>query len=219
MVQRLQLEGHEVFVVDQSSEYPPLLDWYATKPCEVIKGRRNGSQYEPWDEGAIDRMIPVGGYYAESDPDLDLSGVPVGFVEHLVEGFETHRVINVPSPNIEITKAALSLRLDDVPPGRMREIVLGQETYGWLNRVDAGYYFAGTDSTFAVYRKIPPGKRYVDWYRSIRSAPPYTARHMPWYVDAARMPEDYSFYLRHSRGFGIYARYLAEAIGVSVPHS
>jgi hypothetical protein len=57
-----------------------------------------------------------------------------------------------------------------------------------------GFYKAPIDTTFAMYR---PGLGHQNG-NSLRSAPPYTARHLPWYQDFANLSEEDEYYVKHS---------------------
>lgn len=184
IIERILAEGHEPIVVDNGSTYPALLDWYAAKPCEVVLLGRNFGFQAPWGSNAIARCA-AGELYAETDPDLDLSPAPRGFLDRLVLGIERYP---------EVTKCGLSLALDDLPDTPMGRQARGDQRWCWCTRRDAEFYEAHTDTTFAVYRH---GVEWRDWYTSVRTAPPFSARHLPWYLDAASLPEDYAWYLRN----------------------
>jgi hypothetical protein len=190
LVERIQAEGHDPVVVDGGSTYPPLLDWYATKPCEIVLLGRHYSHHAPWQAMLPERMVEVGAPYAETDPDLDISSVPKGFLEHLVEGFDRHR----PWAN----KAALSIALDDLPDTEMGRRARYDQRWMWGQQVTPGWYRCDTDTTFAVYRR-DVGQ--WDGFDSVRAAVPFTCRHMPWYLDRPEnFPEDFIYYLEHLGG-------------------
>jgi glycosyltransferase involved in cell wall biosynthesis len=57
----------EIIIVDNNSTYEPLLEWYSTKPCEIIYSKNLG-QSSPWIN-----MIPEKWgfeYYVVTDSDL-----------------------------------------------------------------------------------------------------------------------------------------------------
>jgi hypothetical protein len=59
-------------------------------------------------------------------------------------------------------------------------------------------YWAPIDTTFALYR--PRGKRKhannnIEMYRT---AYPYMARHLPWYIDSKNPDDENRYYIEHS---------------------
>lgn len=166
MVSRLQHcdEVDEIVIVDCGSTYPDLLDWYAMAPAKIIRCENLGPQ------GAWQVMQDSEEFYAVSDADLDLTNVPNDFLTKLRNGLIDHP---------RYIKAGLSLAIDDLPLNSpFREEVIRHESQFWTERLDADWYAAAIDTTFAVYRE-----RAWQWYSpSLRAVPPYTARHLPWYL-------------------------------------
>lgn len=180
MVQHLQRcdELDEIVIVDCGSTYPDLLDWYSTCPATVIRCENLGP-YAPWQV-----MKDSGKYYAVSDADLDISSIPTDFLTHLRLGLEEHP---------ENIKAGLSLAIDDLPADfPFRDAVVQHESQFWTQSVDARWYSAAIDTTFAVYKE-----RAWQWYApSLRSAAPYTAKHLPWYLSEKTLPEEWLWYFQ-----------------------
>lgn len=61
----------EIIIVDNASDYEPLLEWYDTSPCTVIRLESNMGHKAPWDSGVVSGLGTS--VYAITDPDLDLS--------------------------------------------------------------------------------------------------------------------------------------------------
>ena len=61
----------DIYIVDNGSTYEPLLEWYATKPCEVVSLEVNAGHQAPWLCGLVQKLGEP--YYAVTDPDLDLT--------------------------------------------------------------------------------------------------------------------------------------------------
>ena len=79
----------DIIIVDNNSTYEPLLEWYATNPCEVIRLNENMNQSAPWLIGIpFDRKYE---YYVVTDPDLDLSNVPKDCLNVLKEKLEKYK--------------------------------------------------------------------------------------------------------------------------------
>jgi len=126
-------------------------------------------------------------YYVLTDPDLDISGIPLDAVEHLKKGFSL-------MPNV--MKSGYSLRIDDLPCNPHTEKLLRHEKLFWQRPISDEFYNAPIDTTFALYRNIPA--TYGQLSPAVRSAPPYMALHLPWYLLGLApndLPEEYRYYL------------------------
>lgn len=169
----------EIVIVDCGSTYPDLLDWYATTDARVIRCENLGSQ------AAWQVMQDNEEYYAVSDADLDISEIPTDFVLHLREG-----LLRYPRS----IKSGLSLAIDDLPPeSPLRDDVIKHESQFWKSPLDNQWYSAAIDTTFAVYKR----RSWQGIHRAIRSSPPYTARHLPWYLVFPDIPDDWRWYFQN----------------------
>jgi hypothetical protein len=185
MVSHLQQcdEVDDIIIVDCGSTYPPLLDWYSSIEQRVIRCENLGP-YAAWQV-----MSERSELYAVSDSDLDISTVPRDFLTRL-----RHGLIRYP----QCVKAGLSLAIQDIPEHfPFRDEVISHESQFWNSMIDDEFYSAAIDTTFALYRtKSFPG---VD--NSIRLAPPYIARHLPWYLSSVAITEEWAYYFRHLEHF------------------
>jgi hypothetical protein len=156
----------EIIIVDNASTYAPLLEWYKTNPCEVIRLKDNRGKLAPWTL-ADRRMKEL--CYVVTDSDLDLTGVPSDVLPLLWQGLKKYP---------RMVKAGLSLRIDDLPAAfeSTAEIVRWESQF-WKRKLDDCWWVADIDTTFALYR---PGTGHA-YTPAIRADVPYTARHLPWY--------------------------------------
>jgi hypothetical protein len=53
MVEYFQSIYVEPIIVDNASTYPPLLSWYETNPCKVIRLSINCGHRAPWEQGCV----------------------------------------------------------------------------------------------------------------------------------------------------------------------
>lgn len=169
-------------IIDNASTWEPLLDWYDHCQHEVIRLRENLGHHAPWLSGVISQdSSPV---YGVTDCDLDLAGVPVDAIAVLTAGLGNG-----------ILKCGLSLRIDDLPP--WQNGVKEWESRWWKAPVIGGrYYRAAIDTTFALYRADTRHDvcMMVANVPSLRAAKPYTARHVPWYLDAENLDAENANY-------------------------
>jgi hypothetical protein len=87
------------------------------------------------------------------------------------------------------------LRIDDIPDHYAHATeVVKWESQWWLDERFPGFFYSPIDTTFAMYR---PGEGHLN-HRSLRSAPPYVARHMPWYENSTIANDELEYYLAHA---------------------
>lgn len=191
-----RIPGTEVTIVDNASTFAPLLEWYATCRYRVVRLDENIGEHAPWACGAIlpsalHRERFGSDYYVVTDPDLSLESCPVNVLEVLVSGW-----LSYPS----LTKIGLSLEIDDLPDtSPMANNVKMWESQFWRNRRDERFFEADVDTTFALYRCDVPFIRAQTTGNSLRSDRPYTARHLPWYIDPDHVTVEEEYYIRTTR--------------------
>ncbi len=180
--------GLDPIIRDNGSTYQPLLDWYdfdCPYDFELIGENHNSQGF--WNSG---RNKQEKEWFILSDHDLDLSMVPTDVVWRMKEAMDR-------SP--EITKAGLSLEIDDLPdcyPFKA-EVHHWEDNY-WLNPLPGGFH-ADIDTTFALYdpARYDTKQRHYDGVRLDR---PYTARHLPWYQCPETMTEEDRYFYSRAEG-------------------
>lgn len=179
-----------IVIVDCESTFPPLLEWYEEAERNGINVERcvNLGNKAPW---VYSEVMANQNIYFTSDGDLDLDDVPLDFLLYLREGLVEHP---------EAMKVGLSLRLDDLPDTYLGRWAKNHEKQFW-ERLDGRWYHADIDTTACVYRPLTGWGGYGP---CLRSAPPYTARHISWYLDPANLPEDYKWYTDRLSPEGIF---------------
>lgn len=184
MADWLAKRGCQVIIIDNGSDYPPLLDWYRKTEHHVHFMGVNYGHRVIWERGILD-LFEVTGRHIITDSDLDLSGVPDDFIEVLSRGLDLH-------PNA--AKCGLSLEIEDLPESSEGNFIRYHcEARYWLNKLPTGYWNAPVDTTFAMYRET--ARSYT--HSGVRSDRPYTAKHVPWYyVNYNRIPEDEKYYFK-----------------------
>jgi hypothetical protein len=115
---------------------------------------------------------------------LDLSLVPSDFLKVLNSGLNKYK---------QYDKCGLSLQIDDLPDTDEGNYIKHHEGKYWVKSLAGGYFDSPVDTTFALYRE---GVKEYN-HNGIRSARPYTAKHIPWYYsDINLLPEDEQYYLK-----------------------
>lgn len=178
-----------IHIIDNASTYPPLLAYLATSPHHVHRMSKNYGHLVLWDSGRFDDIIKQQNFVLSDCDILPDNDCPADVVEQLAKVLNRYT---------NFTKVGLSLRIDDLPDHySLKAKVLEWEAPFWQHPLEGGaLYEAALDTTFAYYR---PGISPKDqrWWRSIRTAAPLTARHLPWYANTSQLSQEDIYYQTH----------------------
>lgn len=186
----LERSGYSnIHIIDNASTYPPLLAYLETSPHHVHRMPKNYGHLVLWDSGRFDDIIQHQNFVLSDCDILPDNDCPADVVEQLAKVLDRY---------INFTKVGLSLRIDDLPDHySLKAKVLEWEAPFWEHPLEGGtLYEAALDTTFAYYR---PGISPKDqrWWRSIRTAAPLTARHLPWYANTSQLSQEDIYYQTH----------------------
>ncbi len=174
MAEFLSDTGCEVFLVDNGSTYPPLLEWYKRCPYKIYNLTYNFGHQSLWTCKIIKNHHPNISYYIATDHDLDISNIPHDYVDFLSKELEFQL-----SNGSCIHKAGLSLEIADLPKNDQSLRVIDYESRFWQQWVGKNFFWkANIDTTFALYKFGTPYKEFTS---AVRAPRPYTAKHLPWY--------------------------------------
>lgn len=183
-------------IIDNASTWQPLLDWYDACHYEVVRLQQNLGHHAPWNVlgNQTTSFVQRWGqpFYVVTDCDLDIGDCPADLLDVLAVPFGWKK---------HIEKSGLGLRIDDLPP--WQSAVVKWESRWWQNPADdARFFHAAVDTTFAMYRDGRPFSTLmkVVGVKATRTAPPYIARHLPWYLDAENLDEENENYFRTANG-------------------
>jgi hypothetical protein len=184
----------DIFIVDNGSDYQPLLEWYETMPCNIIRIENIGHT-APWQCGLVSKLgIP----YVVTDPDLGLDDVPIDVLDVMLAKLKS---------NPKLKKIGLGLEWEKV--GENSPYYNHMQTYEiprWKNSkiIDDVYINVPVDTTFAMYN-FP---RYFIGGGSLSS--PYKARHYPWEFTTAERESDTEFsnYIKSASSASSYKVFL-----------
>lgn len=190
----------EIFIVDNDSTYEPLLEWYDTNPCEIIKTTNNG-HLSPW---IIDLPKKLNSkFYVVTDSDLDLSITPKDSLPYLKGKLEKYK---------EYTKIGLSLKNWNVSKNSpYHEFLKNWSMTNWdiVSIKDGLLRNQQVDTTFAMYDLNKH-------YRGLSCATysPYSANHIPWEFtnemigDMKNKNYEYYYYLKNSNSSSSYKGFI-----------
>jgi hypothetical protein len=177
-----------IYLLDNDSAYPPLLEYLSDTPHRVIRLGRNLGRLALWDANVL-AELSITGRFVFSDPDVvPVAECPRDAIEYFAEILDAYP---------DRAKAGFGLKIDDLPDRyRFKNEVVVWESQFWEQRLAARLYDAPIDTTFALYQR--PTQHEID--RSIRTGYPYVARHTPWYLDDRSLPDDEAFYRERAEG-------------------
>ena len=181
--------GLEVILIDNNSDYPPLLEWYKNCPYEVI---RMGGNHWAWVYFTHVRKPGDDRFVFVSDSDLDISKIPLDWPDVLMNGLVKNKV--------RAWKAGFSIELDDLPNNELTRAVLAHERPMWAQpQTPEGFYASAIDVGLALYDfDFEGGTRGIGkplWYDAIRAPRPYVLRHLDWYMTKENVTEEDLYYL------------------------
>lgn len=185
LIASLETKGYRnIVVIDNNSDYPPLLEYYQHTPYRVIRAGQNLGflALEKLEEYKQLRKQ----FFVYTDADvLPVEECPDNFLE-------VFREILIKDPSVQ--KVGFSLKTDDLPAHfEDKDKVIAWEAQ-FRTRQSALGYEAPIDTTFALHRPYAQiGNRYN--LRMIRTSHPYEARHLPWYNNSSKLSEEEKYYI------------------------
>ena len=191
LLDSLLKRGYEnIYILDNKSTYPPLLEWYKTAPCEVIFLPANLGFKALWRHKPTRERF-CNDYYIYTDSDVVLDdGCPADIIarmHHLLKDVYPHAF-----------KIGPMIRIDDLPDhyARKAEVIAWESRFFEHPTPENNLYRAPIDTTFALYRpRIGLSRR--PSLEAYRMAMPYAIRHLPWYDDSAHPSEEEVYYKSH----------------------
>lgn len=178
---------NKIIILDNQSDYPPLLDYYAALPDKVklMLMPENFGPYVFWQQG-VHRALDTP--YIVTDSDL----VPASFCPNDLIPALLDAVNRFP----DCGKAGPGLRIDNLPDGyREADTVRKWESQFWEKPLGQGHFAAPVDTTFALY---PAKAEFTRDDRNIRLGYPYIVEHSPWYALESELSEEERYYRDHT---------------------
>jgi len=191
LIKSLENRGYiNIYIIDNLSTYPPLLDYYKTCNYKVFYLNKNIGMNALWKSGIYKKFKKNFFVYTDSDI-VPIDECPDDFLLFFLQTLKKH---------VLARKVGFSLKIDDIPDcNDMKDYIIRCEKHFYHDYIrDDMLYWAPIDTTFALYR--PRGKRKhsnnnIEMYRT---SFPYMARHLPWYFDPYNLDEENRYYLEHS---------------------
>lgn len=184
----------EIYIVDNESTYEPLLEWYESKPCHIIKVNNMGHT-APWACGLVNQLDCP---YVVTDPDLGIDNLPSNTLVKLNEKLTSNSSLGKIGIKLDwecITKESPYYNhLQSFDKNRWEKSKIKDEIY-----IDVHI-----DTTFALYNV----KNYFVGGGSLSH--PYTAKHYPWEFTTEQRNDnkEFSFYIKNASSSSSYKIFL-----------
>lgn len=187
LVNWLQAAGYKnIFILDNDSDYPALLDYYKGTTAKVIYLKKNVGYKALWQTDLYEELKNK--YYVYSDADL-IPGkdCPDDFIYTLYQVLTKY----------DAEKCGPALRIDDLPEHyEFKQKVLNNEKIFWEKSLEFEVYDAPIDTTFALYKPFAFGD--AEECKAIRVGGKLTFVHRPWYENSASLDEETQYYIKHA---------------------
>lgn len=190
LVESLRKRGYNnLYVIDNNSTYPPLLDFYEKCDLTVFRLSENVGYKSIWQTDIYQHFKHS--YYVYTDVDMQIDDdCPEDFMEHFVKILQKYPMAQ---------KVGFGIRIDDLPDCyHNKKEVQEWESQFWKKEVEPGLYEAAIDTTFALYRPYCQGAA-CSYHQTFRTGRPYLIKHLPWYQDSQKPTEENLYYAQNIR--------------------
>jgi hypothetical protein len=171
-----------IYIIDNASTYPPLLDFYNKCHFTVFRLTQNVGHTALWDTHI--QLWFKNQYYILTDPDIiPIEECPLDSVSYFWSLLQKYP---------QISKVGFGLKIDDLPDhyNRKHEVIKWESSF-WNNEIEPNVYKAKIDTTFALYK---PNTTHQQWDSTLRTGGKYIARHLPWYENSSTPSQEELFF-------------------------
>lgn len=177
-----------IYILDNDSSYPPLLDYYSKCSHRVVFLKKNEGYRALWLRPELRHLIKD--FYIYTDPDVVPDAYcPMDVIEVMYTNLKS---------NFKIDKIGIGLRIDNLPDHySLKQKVIDWESQFHKKPVNELFYQAPVDTTFALYAPYSEGGGECKAYRT---RAPYQVLHLPWYENSVHPDSESLFYLQHQKG-------------------
>ena len=184
MIDQLQSFGYKhIYILDNDSSYPPLLEYYKIVNAKVIFLKQNVGYKALWETEVFEQFKNK--YYVYSDPDILLQkDCPRDFVYQLYVLLKKYSGKE---------KVGVALKIDDLPDyyANKQEAIKNESIY-WSKPLEKDVYDAMVDTTLALYKPLAFGN--AEECDAIRVGGKLAAQHLTWYLDSNNLSEEELYY-------------------------
>ena len=180
-----------IIIIDNNSDYPPLLEYYdkIKERVDVQRMNKNWGHMVLWKNRKLYEKYCTG-YYIVTDSDIiPNENLPANYLSTMIKYLNR---------NSNITKVGFALQIDDIPDTfKLKAQVLKCEEKYWKNEIKRNVFNAFIDTTFALY--LP---RYDynenDFLNAIRLGGDFCSKHGGWYINHEDLTTEEEYYFKTS---------------------
>jgi hypothetical protein len=183
----------EIIIIDNGSDYPPLLEWYDTSPCTIHRTENIGHT-APWQ---ILGDVITNYDYVITDADVGLLDTPSDTLLYLKDNMDS----------LGLDKIGLGLnwgivKEDSLYYNHLQSYEKNRWNSAHTNNI---YTDIAIDTTFALYKKGTPY-----FVGGASTTYPYVARHYPWEFNQETYEnnEEFKYYIKNANTSSSYKTYL-----------
>lgn len=183
---------NNIIIIDNNSDYPPLLNYYKELDGTKIKLEQQNDNLGHmvfFKKKELLKKYAKKGYYILTDADIiPNKNLPKDFVLELIKIMENY--------HYNIAKVGFALEVKDIPEFYpLKKQVLKWEAQYWRNKIDKNIYRADIDTTFALYKPFyTRGLLQNNFFSGLRVAGDFCAKHGGWYLNPTDMSEEQNHY-------------------------
>jgi len=188
LIDSLTQRGYNnIYIIDNASTYPPLLEYYESCPYNVFRLSENIGYLSLWKTKIYKQFQKD--YFVYTDSDLQIhKDCPDNFMEHFYGIMQRRK---------NAQKVGFGLAIDDLPDAyNNKNEVIAWEKQFWQKEVESGVFLAPIDTTFALYRPFVKGPA-NSFVEHLRTGHPYIMYHLPWYANSASLSEEDVYYVKN----------------------
>lgn len=187
-----------IVIIDNSSTYPPLLDYYKTleQTNVIVELLNNNYGHLVLLENDTLYNKYCKGFFIYTDADIVPNPkLPSDFLDVMLKVLLRKRS--------KITKVGFALNISNLPEHYpAKKNVIKWENQFWESKIEDNLYYANIDTTFALYKPNP--KKYFsnpkDRLLAIRMAGDYTCEHMGWHIDYNNLTDEQEYFRKNATG-------------------
>jgi glycosyltransferase involved in cell wall biosynthesis len=189
---------YNIYILDNKSSYPPLLDYYNECKYKVFRLNENLGALAFWKSGIYKQFRKSYFVYTDSDV-MPVENCPADFMEFFLKTMKKHRLAQ---------KVGFSLKIDDIPDHYLQkpQVLKNEEQFYKFYNEEENLYRAPVDTTFALYRpraRFRHANNYIEIYRT---GFPYMAYHLPWYHDSLNPEPEERYYIETCGPLAMYTK-------------
>jgi hypothetical protein len=183
----------EIIIIDNGSDYPPLLEWYDTNPCTIHRAENIGHT-APWQ---IIGDVITNNDYVITDADMGLLDTPSDTLLYLKDNMDS----------LGLDKIGLGLNWGIIKEDSLYyNHIQSYEKNRWNSAHTNNIYIdIAIDTTFALYKKGTPY-----FVGGASTTYPYVARHYPWEFNQETYEnnKEFKYYIKNANTSSSYKTYL-----------